>query len=143
MAAQMPPSWLGMPPHVEMESDMHVYMTNPIDFWNGWHHPDEVFAVTRVTNSDWKFAGENETKLNAEEYFNFLGKAKKGAKALGWEGDMSEGPYVTMIPNVEGGNYPDFIVAWKQSNNGTTFVASPYHLPWLISNDPWVKTVQI
>ena len=47
-----------------------------------------------------------------------------------WEGDIADGIYVFAIPTCE---YPEMMrgYIWKQSNNGSTFVASPVELPWL------------
>lgn len=54
--------------------------------------------------------------------------AKDAAFAQGWEGDTRQGPAVMWLPGETGFVY-GFI--FKQDNNGTTFVVSPYILPWM------------
>jgi hypothetical protein len=49
-----------------------------------------------------------------------------------WEGDIVNGPYWIPLPT-EGDE--KFLIAWKQTNNGTSFVASPFSLPWLGNDD--------
>jgi len=88
-----------------------------------------------------KFAASDAEKAVHEDPFdprylddfnaNFA-KAKEEAKNIGWEGDYQTGhadPRVFFIPNGEGGFSYGF--AWKQVNNGTTFVLSPVRLPHL------------
>lgn len=59
-------------------------------------------------------------------------KAQEVASAhMGWEGDITEGPYVFMLPMNDGGGTMTAGFIWKQSNNGTTFVVSPFEMPWL------------
>jgi hypothetical protein len=57
----------------------------------------------------------------------------------GWEGDFSQGPYYSGVPAEGGNNYCSVLIGWKQPNNGTTFVASEYKLPWLEKDWPSVK----
>lgn len=101
---------------------LHVYSLAPIDFWSGWtkaeHAVDEYF-----TQSD----------LDA-----LWAKASDLALDAGWEGDVRSGPYVAGFPDPDTGG-PAVMIAWKQENNGTTFVASPHPLPHLQSS-AW-KTV--
>jgi hypothetical protein len=106
---------------------MLVYCIDPIDFWSGWHKPQDIF---KVSTQPWGMEGEH---LPGEWASAWI-KAQALARRLGWEGDCREGPYVTVIPGNGGGPCP-FIIAWKQDNNGTTFVASPVALPWLDADD--------
>jgi hypothetical protein len=55
------------------------------------------------------------------------------ARRVGWEGDVREGPWFCPLP-AEGSD-ETFLIVWKQDNNGQTFVASPYRLPWLETGD--------
>jgi hypothetical protein len=55
---------------------------------------------------------------------------------LGWEGDIrggfgdsDGGPWFAPLP-ISNGDIA-YAVAWKQDNNGETFVASSISLPWL------------
>jgi hypothetical protein len=112
---------------------MIVYSLMPIDFWAGWQKPEVVFCGfvddERHQMSDWGPLWE---------------KAKRLAKRVGWEGDIrGSGPLVTVLP-LAPGNYdlPAVIIAWKQDNNGTTFLAAPWRLPWLeadMSSGEWVE----
>ena len=54
------------------------------------------------------------------------------AKEVGWEGDFREPPCVFSIPSDQ--FYLGF--AFKQDNNGSTFILSPVELPWL-DDDEW------
>jgi hypothetical protein len=65
-----------------------------------------------------------------------LAKAKELANkksnwrnGFGWEGYIREGPYRAPLPC--GDPSCKYMVAWRQDNNGDTFIASPFHLPWL------------
>lgn len=101
-----------------------VYACAPIDFWHGWMTEDEFISNPRTT------------ELGREaivEYVQMTNRAYELAKHVFWDGDMRDGPYVSGLPD------PDeccwrFIVAWKQDNNGTTFIASPRRLEWLKDN---------
>ncbi|QGJ73801.1 hypothetical protein [Sinorhizobium meliloti] len=94
-----------------------VYELAPIDFWNGWQTEAEYLP-------------KNE-KEEIDAYRRFRERAQELAHRAGWEGDVRFGPYVSALPNPETSMPSDFMIAWKQENNGTTYVASPYELPWL------------
>jgi hypothetical protein len=51
---------------------------------------------------------------------------------LAGKGIWPKAPYVTVLPNpdYEGRRIP-VAIGWKQSNNGTTFIASEFGMPWL------------
>ncbi len=107
---------------------MYVYELSPIDHWGGWMSEEQYLADC-----------ENKSYLSTDKPHERrrLEKLKKQAFDLakrlkiGWEGDFAEGPYFSPIP-AEGGNSGcELLLAWKQRNNGTTFIASPYPLPWL------------
>ena len=85
----------------------HIYVLPPIDF--GW---------TKLTIAD----------PDAEPLSAILKRAAALPKGYAWERDFTWGPGQFAIPTEN-----EFIVgyAWKQPNNGTTFVASPVELPWL------------
>jgi hypothetical protein len=101
---------------------MFVYAIQPIDFWNGWQNPSDLFRVsTHEYSTDYH---------NPAEWGPAWTKAKELARQVGWEGDIREGPYVTVLPHSDGG-FPPFVIGWKQENNGDTFIAAPFELPWL------------
>lgn len=102
---------------------MIVYSVAPIDFWDGWHRIDGYQGYC----DDHPDAGL--TKVDVD---NFLAQALRIAKdRLGWEGDFREGPFWAPMPNRQGDYWPIFMVAWKQDNNGVTFLASPFAIPQL------------
>jgi hypothetical protein len=104
---------------------MFAYARAAIDFWPGW-----------LTEEQFKAAIQS-----VAEYEDFRDKAFALAKEVGWEGDIREGPFIAGIPTHETADDGHFIIAWKQDNNGDTFVASPYRLPWLETGDygKWVQ----
>jgi hypothetical protein len=99
----------------------YLYVIDPIDFWSGWQKPEDVFKGTKIhdpvhNNFDW----------------HVLWKAARSCASLSiWEGDVREGPYVTVLPPKDGCEVSPVAIAWKQDNNGTAFIYSPYELPWL------------
>jgi hypothetical protein len=114
---------------------MFVYARAAIDFWPGWMTEKDFRAnLANVYNVQ---GGSAEWT----KYGTFRAKAYELAKKAGWEGDIREGPYVAGLPTHETADDGHFMIAWKQDNNGDTFVASPYRLPWLESGDygKWVQ----
>lgn len=105
---------------------MIVYQLGPIDVWFGWTHLDDVLATaSKPLDERIDLCPYSTTTLQ-----NTLTRAQRLAEALGWDGDLREGPYFSRLP--ENDFYPgSFLLAWKQDNNGTTYIASPYRLPWL------------
>lgn len=99
---------------------IYVYAVGPIDFWSGWLTPEEAIGPTDT-------AGAHEpSKIDQSDFEEFFGQAKEIARSTrGWEGDIRQGPFVAGFPVHDGGA---FVVAWKQDNNGTTFIASPQRL---------------
>jgi hypothetical protein len=109
---------------------LFVYAISPIDHWGGWRRFDEAMlpgpsdAYPSRFSYDWQF-GPTLEELNIR-----LKLAMQLARNDGWEGDVREGPYWAPLPIDEPGVY-DFVIAWKQDNNGTCYVVSPFALPWL------------
>jgi hypothetical protein len=89
----------------------YIYVLPPIDF--GWNM---LFV-----------ADHGEEPLRA-----LLNRAAALPDGLAWEGDFSWGPGQFAIPTDT-----EFTAgyAWKQANNGTTYIASPIKLPWLDALD--------
>src|SRR5258707_10512598 len=69
---------------------------------------------------------------------NALARAQQLAKLLIDDEDVHEGPFFCPLP--ENNCEPSaFLLAWKLDTNGTTFIASPYRLPWLDADcSDWV-----
>ena len=98
---------------------MIVYHVPPIDFWNGWQKPSDLFRVSVSDNTfEWH---------DPAEWASMWAKAQKLAKKAGWDGDIRDGPYVTVLPMPPGP--PPVVIGWKEDNNGNTFIATPYELP--------------
>lgn len=114
---------------------MFVYGRSAIDFWPGWLTEAEFKAsVERAF-----YSGEDRSFVWAE-YVKFRDRAYAVAKTIGWEGDIREGPYVAGLPPEEETSSSDFVIAWKQDNNGDTFIASPRQLKWLENSyGEWTK----
>jgi len=110
---------------------IYVYaLVTPIDFWIGWHKPEDI--VSWSEGEAWSSG-----KIARWDYFPMLLMAQRIAlEHLGWEGDIrkGEGPFISLIPSKDSCT-GEIIIAWKQDNNGQTFVASPYALPWLVASD--------
>jgi hypothetical protein len=95
-------------PGGRMKRGIYVYKCYAIDYWDGWQ---------RIHYRD-------------TEATKFLHRAQEIALAhLEWEGDVNDGPYIAPLPCNDA--YCDFMVAWKQKNNGDTFIGCPYALLWL------------
>jgi hypothetical protein len=95
------------------------YATGPIDFWTGWTKPDDLFPLHPDAGG-----------LDREEFEDWLVRAEGLARDLGWEGNRSAGPFIAGLPASDSAG-GDYMVGWKQPNNGTTFIASPHPLSWL------------
>ena len=95
-------------------AEVCVYALGPIDDWDDW----------RLL-----FDGEHEAALTV---------AMDLAGLVGWEGDFVQGPFVPQDP---GAVYvaecgvtllaSSILAAWKQSNNGQTFIAASQAVPAL------------
>jgi hypothetical protein len=105
-----------------------LYCIAPIDWWDGWI-PE--FNYLRGLFTD-EYADNNRDRVAA--YVSLRAKAERMALEAEWEGDMSFGVFVSALPPDDCGGECPVLIAWKQSNNGTTFVYSPRPLPWLQEN---------
>lgn len=107
---------------------MFVYCLNPIDLWTGWLSEAE-YKQQLLSNMDHDLHAVADAW---DEYISFKSKAFELAKQIGWEGDIRHGetPDIAGLPSAGDGD-GKVMLGWKQDNNGTTFVASPYPLPWL------------
>lgn len=96
---------------------MNVYACAPIDL--GW----DRLPTVEIAEGD----GDHESYASLRE---LLDRAKAAARSAGWEGDFRETPRVIWLPNPPDVSFaPAF--AWKQDNNGTVWIVSPFELPWL------------
>ncbi len=132
-------------PRHTSEEKLYVYRTFPIDFWYGW---TPFLEVLKDALND-----EQYIPINPKELLARLQQAQLVAREqLCWDGDIrggfghhDGGPWVAPLPAKSGGY--EFLLAWKQDDNGMTFVISPQPLQWLEQGyDPaervcinWVK----
>jgi hypothetical protein len=111
---------------------MIVYHINPIDCWTGWLKSKQFvkrsFREYDLAPRDLKEFYDVLWDIRARIDQRFW-KAKEQARKIGWEGDISCGPYFSAIPTSSINS--EYLIAWKQYNNGSTFVASPFRLSWL------------
>lgn len=106
----------------------HVYEIIPIDF--GWENLKTV-KETVATIAGFNDVVKDIEGVNSSAVRGFLDRwdsAKSEASRKGWEGDFRHDPIVFWLPNEYDFEY-GFV--FKQENNGTTFVVSPFPLPWL------------
>lgn len=113
-------------------SNIYVYKKGPIDDWSGWLTYDEYIKIAKSRMSDL-----NEAAL-AAKISSLRKDAERLAKEIGWEGDFSMGPFYSAIPGTDGNPDSCLLIAWKQPNDGTTFVASPFRLTWLDGYSPMI-----
>lgn len=109
---------------------LFVYSLAPIDFWTGWL-TEEQYLLQLAGEA---IRSENYTatlEQIAARYLQQKAAALSQAKSMGWEGDMREGPFIAGLPPDAPGADGQIMIAWKQRNNGETFVVSPHPLPWL------------
>jgi hypothetical protein len=116
---------------------MFVYARMTIDFWAGWL--EEAEYKNQLPR---RFYTPEDIKNALAKYESFLEKGKGLAAKVGWEGDMRDGPYVAGLPKPASGRDGQVMVAWKQDNNGDTFIVSPLRLPWLENDDNYGSWIE-
>jgi hypothetical protein len=99
---------------------MYIYAMSPIDAWTYWH--------------------KIEPGADAE-VDKFLEEARRlAAEHAGYDGKDRDGPFVAALPPRDGyDGWSDFMVGWKQDNNGSTYIASPHPLEWLKSSQAYPR----
>jgi len=106
----------------------HLYLVPPIDVWFGWQKLEDFLHAL----PEWDGFSEDDNlaeRLSAE-----IGRVMSVAHDT-WGDDameIVEGPFVAGFPqsNMVYGD-GDLLLAWKQKNNGMTFIASPQVLAHL------------
>ncbi|KVK90320.1 MULTISPECIES: hypothetical protein [Burkholderia] len=108
-----------------------TYELPPVDF--GWQHVQTVEeTIVKIAADDAKVrlagADQEEDHITVDDFLLAWERAKDAAADHGWEGDFRHDPVVFWVPTED-----DFCFgfAFKQDNNGTTFVLSPCELPHL------------
>jgi hypothetical protein len=108
----------------EMIVTERLYHLDPIDFWDGW--TSEYDYLRKLFT---EYPNNNCGQIAA--YIGLRAKAERMALKAGWDGDIREGVFVSALPPTDGRDSCPIMLAWKQDNNGETFVYSPWPLPWL------------
>ena len=96
---------------------LFTYVMGPIDCWEGWNSDNDIASAPYRDVAYWGPDTVREQLLAAEE----------AARSAGWEGDGN--PRITMLPIDE--THCEIVIALKQGNNGTTFIITPFEMPWL------------
>ena len=111
---------------------MIVYVCTPIDHhWEFLKTVKETAAELGARDAQFRFeAGSRpfSLEISIDSFLADWEEAKGAASQNGWEGDFREEPRVFWLPDETGFEYA---FAFKQDNNGTTFVVSPVRLPWV------------
>jgi hypothetical protein len=89
-----------------------------MDKWPGW-----------MTEAQFRENLHNQEAL--QDYEAFREEAFRMAREAGWEGDIREGPFISGLPSDADEPAGRIMIAWKQDNNGETFIVSPFALSWL------------
>lgn len=109
---------------------MFVYAMSPIDY--DWEYlPTVQDVASRYGQDDARLDIEGVEEYEPRKLGGFLKdfkRAKDAATDEGWEGDFRGKARVLYLPSETGF---DHAFAWKQDNNGTTFIVSPQILPHL------------
>lgn len=107
----------------------YCYETPPLDYWEGLYTVDEYCTVMRKQYADPR-RGEDGHSIQ-DRILQIHGDLRDAQEAMhSWEGDYTAGPFVFLLPDPDCDCLRHGFI-WKQRNNGTTFVASPFELPWL------------
>jgi len=122
---------------------MFVYSLSPIDDWRGWQRPEDLFRPAIDTSPEASPTGKDDPlgAFEPHRWARAWTSARAAARKLQWKGDIRPGggPYITILPAAEPGGLPLFVIAWKQQDNGATFVASPVRLSWLeVDGNEWL-----
>lgn len=124
-----------------MKTTLYAYQINPVDWWAGALTLQEVMDRIRAEGLESRLPWPGDPDPEGHEepaVARLLGlyeAARVAAYEAGWEGDIRTGPYAWMLPNPDGGGELEpFAFAWKQDNNGATFVVSKVALPHLVNS---------
>jgi len=99
-----------------------VYEEAPVDDWTGWH---SLQAIEEDQARESRMAG-----LPPAYWFKAtIPQLAAVFRQMGWEGDGNW--FLSAVPDPMMGGISPLLVAVKQSNNGTTYVACERELPWL------------
>jgi hypothetical protein len=107
--------------------DWIVYQIPPMDAgWNFWSTLETVRSESLLV--DICGGDENIYDYELRDFDRILLEASSAAQGMGWNGEFRIDPHVFWLPDF---GVPKYGFAWKEENNGTTYVASPQSLPHL------------
>ncbi len=101
---------------------LHFYHVAPIDFWAGAMTRESLLMEAAVRDASM------ELDVLDEHLDSLLEVAQIAFRKIDWEGDIMDGPFYFAVPNPDELAFA-FGLVLKQSNNGSTFIASPVPLP--------------
>lgn len=110
---------------------LRCYEMLPIDlYWEYLPTVEDVAATLGRYQAESMINEHHPTCLSLEKFLQDVQQAMELARKHYWEGDFKPGytPRVFWLPNEVEFAYA---FVWKQENNGTTYVVSPFELPWL------------
>lgn len=124
---------------------MYCYDVGIIDFFDGTYSLQSyINKLLDTDNEDIGSAGSagrdlKELKESVLSAIKFLYNTNSF-----WEGDIrsSDNLRVGGLPASEMGCAMEYYFIFKQDNNGSTFVVSPYPLVWLENKLPYVNTIR-
>lgn len=103
---------------------LYCYHVPPIDFWVGALSID-AFMAASLRGPDLDLV---EVSGLGIDIALLRWHAERSFPRIGWEGDITSGPYIFAMPNLPGLSLGYML---KQSNNGSCFIASLCPLDWL------------
>jgi hypothetical protein len=101
-----------------MNERRYLYVLSPIDDWTGWMDAEKSLESLEP----WFRQGIEDALAPAQKMITAHRYFEHETHLYPW--------YVSPLPKDDDG-YCAWMVATKITNNGTTFLVSPYELPWL------------
>jgi hypothetical protein len=102
---------------------MFIYETGPIDHWRGWTSLEDYVGCL-----------QRDGVAERRHLFDFMFRAfTVASRCSHWEGDIRYGHvFVSGMPPEHCDCSSYLVIAWKQDNNGTTFIASEKEISYLL-----------
>ena len=115
--------------------DYFLYQLPPIDFWTGWKDMKEFLRVE--DNILWHVEDPDDfdkiVVRNILDSLSVLLEALEFGNSVGADTEVKEKHFFFSGLPADNMGYSEVMCAWKAANNGTTYVVSPFRLPWLDS----------
>lgn len=112
----------------------YLYPCFVIDYgWSTLPSIDDIFEMQHKRHKKHQGDGYCVCDISRTEVEEVLNEAVKVAKEQSYfEGDFMNGPGVFLLPFPNDSLFRfEYGFAWKQRNNGSTFIVSPVPLDWL------------